>query len=102
MAVRGMAGLLSEGRVRRLVVEVHGDGFAHCGGSLETFYEGLRSAGYRGFSLNDSRWIRRRIAYGGLTDVREIVRALEPSEPIGNIVHQLWLAPGVSLPGRPA
>jgi FkbM family methyltransferase len=101
MAVRGMAGLLSKGRIRRLVIEVHGDGLARCGGSLETFYEDLESAGYRGFSLNETRQTGRRIAYGQLTDARAIVKPLERSAPIGNFVHQLWLAPGASIPGQP-
>jgi FkbM family methyltransferase len=97
LAIRGMAGLLSRGRVRALVVEVHGDGIVRCGGSLETFYEDLQSAGYRGFGLQEDRRTGRRIAYGHLRDTRAIITPLDPRGPVGQIVHQLWLAPGTSI-----
>lgn len=93
--VHGMRDLLSHARVQRLLIEVHGDHLERCGSSLKEMYADLRSAGYRGLSVQEDRPTVRAIAYGR-RHTRGLLRPLDPRAPLAVISHQLWLAPGAT------
>jgi FkbM family methyltransferase len=95
-AVRGMRDLLSQARVRRLLIEVHVDLLGRGGSSLAALYDDLWAAGYRGLSVREDVPTVRAIAYGRRRHTRGLLSPLDPRARISGIVHQLWLAPGAS------
>jgi FkbM family methyltransferase len=95
--VRGMRELLSRGRVRRLLLEVHVDQLARGGTSLPALYEDLWSAGFRGLSVREDWSTVRPIAYGRRRHTRGLLRPLDPRARLTGRAHQLWLGPGASV-----
>jgi FkbM family methyltransferase len=96
VAVRGMRYLLSQARVRRLLIEVHVDLLERAGSTLQAMYDDLWAAGYRGLSVQEDLPTVRAIAYGRRRHTRGLLRPLDPRARLTGIAHQLWLAPGAS------
>ena len=95
--VRGLRELLTRGRVRRLLLEVHVAQLERGGSSLPALYEDLWSAGLRGLSVREDWPTVRAIAYGRRRHTRELLRPLDPRAQLTGSAHQLWLGPGASV-----
>jgi len=103
LALRGMDGGLRAGRYRRLLLELHPEGVAGLGGSLEALTRMLRDAGYRGLSIRHDAAAVREAAYGRGLRAADFLLPLAEGAAVDGWPHQLWLAPGVDAPsGLPA
>ncbi|HEV2150705.1 MAG TPA: FkbM family methyltransferase [Longimicrobiaceae bacterium] len=96
-ALAGLEESLRGGRVARLLVELHPVELAEHGTSTDALVDTLRSAGYTGYTVSHDPAVTRAAAYGRASSLRELLRPLEPGEPLDAWPHQLWCAPGSEL-----
>lgn len=97
-ALAGLAGSLRERRVRRILVELHPAELAEGGTPVDEVVEGLRGAGYAGYTVSHDPGVTREAAYGRIRDLRRVVQPLAPGAPLDAWPHQLWIAPGTEAP----
>jgi FkbM family methyltransferase len=96
-ALAGLDGSLRAARVARLLVELHPAELAEQGASVEALAEGLRSAGYTGYTVRHDPGVTRSAAYGRVRGLGELLRPLRPGEALDAWPHQLWCAPGAEI-----
>lgn len=94
LALRGMQAGLRSGRYRKLLLELHPEGIAGLGGTLEGVVQSLRDAGYRGLSVRHDAAAVREAAYGTNLQAADFLAPLVDGAKADAWPHQLWLAPG--------
>jgi FkbM family methyltransferase len=97
-AIDGLGNALRTHRVARMLLELHPAQLAEQGSSPKRIAERLIALGYTGFHIDHSVATTRAVAYGRRKNLSTFVRPLDPSAPLDNWPHQLWLAPGISIP----
>jgi FkbM family methyltransferase len=95
----GMRTGIAEGRYRRILLEFHPRELAERGTTPDACCEGLRQAGYQGWTFDHSPTAVRRAAYvpfSSLSPASLLTRTdrVPPTDPWP---HMLWAAPGVTL-----
>lgn len=94
-ALAGLTESLREGRVKRLLLELHPVQIAEYGSSASRLIEGLEGAGYRAWTIDHSPEATRRAAYSKSFSADRLLRPLDSAGQLDAWPHQLWLAPGV-------
>jgi len=90
--LRGMRDGLRAGRYARVLVEMHPWTYADFAAELGEMAEEMRTAGYTGWLMEESRTAIRRAYYGAPTV--PALRPLDPSAATGVWPHVLWTLPG--------
>ena len=94
-ALAGLEGRLSDGRIDRVLLEIHPQQLRQLGDSVDGVIAHMRRRGFTGWTVDHSR-----AAHAGASSGRLRVRALlAPLKdgPIGEWPHVLWLRGGLSL-----
>ncbi len=94
LAITGLSKSLSARTIKFLLLELLPDALLDQGSSTEAVVEILRAAQYTGFTIDHSPSATRLSAYGGILDVRSLLRPFDPADRLDAWPHQLWLAPG--------
>ncbi|MET0626549.1 MAG: FkbM family methyltransferase [Pyrinomonadaceae bacterium] len=93
-----LAGGLSSGRYRRILLELHPAALARRGQSAAGLVEMLLGYGYRGWRIDHSRAAFRRAAYRLPPSPESFLLPLDPAALTADWPHVLFCAPGVAAP----
>jgi FkbM family methyltransferase len=102
-ALAGLRGCLADGRVERVLLELHPRALEALGSSVEEVFAQLSGAGLSPWSVDHSPEGYRRAAYARRLDAASYLRPFQPGDVLDAWPHLLWVRPGcepVSL--RPA
>jgi FkbM family methyltransferase len=97
MALQGLQDSLNNGKVKRVLLELHPVQLAQQGSSPEAVAGRLERAGYRGYRVDHSKRATRAAAYGTTVGMSSLLHPIG-DEPLDAWPHQLWLAPGITSP----
>jgi FkbM family methyltransferase len=102
LALVGMAEGLRAGRYRRILIELHPTMLAERGTDIAAVVGALGDNGYRGWWIDHSPTITRRVAYARRPRVTGLLTPFDPAAPglwrRDAWPHMLWLAPSVAGP----
>ncbi len=97
LALPGLERMLKTGGIRRLLLELHPAALAARGTRPETVLAGLTAHRYRVWSLDHSREMSRRVAYGRVATLDELLKPADADAINGSWPHLLLTAPGVAF-----
>ena len=95
LALPGLRRMLETGRVHRLLLELHPAGLADRGTRPEAVLEGLVAHGYRAWSVDHSRATSRRVAYGRVARIDDLLQPAGPAALNSAWPHLLLRAPNL-------
>jgi FkbM family methyltransferase len=94
LALLGLQASLKQGKVRRLLIELHPQLLRERGRTTAQVLELLTRHGYRGWRIDHSPLMTRRAAYARDVDLASLVLPLDAGSPLDAWPHMLWVAPG--------
>jgi FkbM family methyltransferase len=97
LALRGMDAGLAQHRYQRILLELHPGILRERGRTVAQVLAHLSAAGYRGWEIDHTADVTRRLSYGRQIRVSELVRPALHAIREENWPHMLWLAPTIQL-----
>jgi len=94
LALAGLKRSLAEGRVKRLLMELHPSQLLESGSSANQVMQMLLQSGYTALTVDHSPATTRAMAYRRISDSKHILRPFNPDNALDAWPHQLWLSPG--------
>lgn len=91
-ALEGLAKSLTERRVKSVLLELHPAQIAEHGQSAQRIVEQMRQYGYRPWKIDHSLATTRRVAYGGIIDLKAVIRPFDEGSSLDSWPHLLWTA----------
>jgi FkbM family methyltransferase len=95
LAINGLTRSLSEGRIDRLMLELHPHLLGEHGHCAYQLMKQLMDYGYQGMDVDHSRETTRRGCYSQRLDPRSLLRPIDLKQPLGEWPHQLWTRSGM-------
>ena len=94
-ALKGLDRRLGDGRIDRLLLEIHPHELTQLGSSVDAVLAHMQHHRYEGWKVDHSR-ATHAVASSGRVDVRTLLTPLA-DRPLGDWPHVLWLREGVAL-----
>ena len=94
-AIQGLKRSLADGRIERLIIELHPRELAEHQWSPPLIMQSLREAGYRPFNIDHSPSVTRAVAYGRLRNLTHLLRPVDGEDFEEAWPHQLWTTRGL-------